>query len=83
MRTLILLLCGAGLALLWLWPMRARGQHWRLPAFLALWLAVVGWNLATGLSHGYSLQEELPIQLLIYLLPAALAWWLWRRGRSC
>ena len=39
------------------------------------WLAAVLWNLRTGMSHGYSLQEELPIQAVIYLVPVAAAWW--------
>lgn len=81
MRTLILLACGVLFALLLLLPVRARGRGWRLAVFLLGWLLVVAWNLSTGLSHGYTLQEELPIQLLIYLLPTGLALWLWRRGR--
>ena len=32
------------------------------------------WNLRTGMSHGYSLQEELPIQLLIFAVPVAVGW---------
>ncbi|WP_225591792.1 MULTISPECIES: hypothetical protein [unclassified Stenotrophomonas] len=49
--------------------------------FAAAWLAVVGWNLRTGLSHGYTLREELPIQAAIYLVPLALAVWLaWKHA---
>lgn len=80
MRTLILIVIGALLAY--------GAGHWAPPTrrvLMALvfslgWLLVVGWNLRTGLSHGYSLREELPIQAVIFLLPAVLAWWLALRG---
>ena len=79
MRTLILL--AIGLALAALVPRLPPGRPRRIAVagFALLWLAVVGWNLATGLSHGYTLAEELPIQLLILAPPVALAAWLGRR----
>ncbi len=82
MRTLILL--AAGLLLAALLPLIGTGRPRRIAAgaFCLLWLAVVAWNLATGLSHGYSLAEELPIQALILLPPVALAWWLGGRKRG-
>ncbi len=47
---------------------------WGLSAFLAIWLAATGFNLWVGVSHaGYSVSEELPIMLLLYSLPAAVA----------
>lgn len=42
--------------------------------FSLIWAAVVFWNLRLGLSHGYSLAEEAPIQLLIFILPLAVYW---------
>ena len=43
-------------------------------AFVALWFVAAAWNLWVGVSRaGYSFQEELPIFLLIFLLPAAVA----------
>jgi hypothetical protein len=43
-------------------------------AFVIIWLVVAAWNMWIGLSQaGYSFQEELPIFLLIFLLPAAVA----------
>ena len=43
-------------------------------AFVALWLVAAAWNMWVGVSHaGYSFREELPIFLLIFLLPAVVA----------
>jgi len=43
-------------------------------AFVALWFLAAASNMGVGVSQaGYSLQEELPIFLLIFLLPAAVA----------
>ncbi len=81
MRTLILILAGLSIAI---------GAVFRLPpvhrgkgalAFTVMWLLAVLWNLRIGLSHGYSLSEEAPIQLLIFIVPVAVAWWLARRTR--
>ncbi|SEL92974.1 hypothetical protein SAMN05428989_2907 [Pseudoxanthomonas sp. GM95] len=81
MRTLILILAGL---------LIATGAVFRLPpkhrskgawAFTGVWLLAVLWNLRTGLAHGYSLQEEAPIQLLLYVVPVAAAWALTRVGR--
>ena len=76
MRTVVLIVVGSALAWFAMWlgaPARRMLAAW---LFAVAWLAVVSWNLRTGLSHGYSLREELPIQALIYLLPVALALWL-------
>ena len=43
-------------------------------AFVVLWFLVAASNMWIGVSRaGYSFQEELPIFLLIFLLPAAMA----------
>ncbi len=43
-------------------------------AFVVLWLLGAAWNMWGGMSRaGYSLREELPIFLLIFSLPAAVA----------
>jgi hypothetical protein len=43
-------------------------------AFMALWLAATTFNMWVGISHaGYSLREELPIMLLLFAIPAAVA----------
>ena len=42
--------------------------------FLLVWLLLAGLNLWVGVTRaGYTLREELPIFLLIFALPAALA----------
>ena len=43
-------------------------------AFVAIWFVAAAVNMWIGVSQaGYSFQEELPIFLLIFLLPAAVA----------
>ncbi len=43
-------------------------------AFVAIWFVAAASNMWIGVSQaGYSFQEELPIFLLIFLLPAAVA----------
>jgi len=43
-------------------------------AYVALWLIIAGINLCVGVSKaGYSVTEELPIFLLIFSMPAAVA----------
>ena len=75
MRTLIsiavgLLLVGIAMSL------ASPGKRRTVMVVLSVgWLAAVLWNLRTGMSHGYSLQEELPIQAGIYLVPVAAGWW--------
>jgi hypothetical protein len=79
-RTAIFLV--AGLALLAMCIVGARLLHGRDAsaltiatwAFVAIWLAVAGVNLWIGVAKaGYSLREELPIFLLIFLVPAGVA----------
>lgn len=79
MRTLILILVGLALAGLAMWlskPDRRVGTAW---LFTGAWLLATAWNLYTGMSHGYSLQEELPIQAAIFAVPVIGAWLLARR----
>jgi hypothetical protein len=54
-------------------------------AFVAIWFLAAAWNMWIGVSQaGYSFQDELPIFLLIFLLPVAVAvfvnWKLLRAG---
>lgn len=81
MRTIVLILIGLALAGLAMWlskPARRIGTAW---LFAVAWLLVTSWNLYTGMSHGYSLQDELPIQALIFAVPVIAAWLL-ARGRG-
>jgi len=51
--------------------------------FIPIWLVAAGFNLSIGMRHGYSLAEELPIALVVFGVPAALAaaiWWRFSRG---
>lgn len=50
--------------------------------FIPVWLAVSIANLWIGVSYaGYTVREELPILLLVFLVPAALASLvIWRQG---
>jgi hypothetical protein len=42
--------------------------------FLVLWLALTGFNMWVGVSQaGYAVSEELPVLLLLFGIPAALA----------
>ncbi|PZQ27832.1 MAG: hypothetical protein DI562_12735 [Stenotrophomonas acidaminiphila] len=75
MRTLIFIAIGLllmGIAMRLASPHRRRAV---MGVFSVGWLLAVLWNLRTGMSHGYSLQEELPIQAGIYLVPVAAGWW--------
>lgn len=77
MRTIVLLVFGVALATI---GVRAANRRWPdrrvevLAGFTAWWALVTVWNLATGLSHGYSLGEELPIQVAVFSIPVAVAW---------
>lgn len=47
---------------------------WGVSIFLAVWLLATGFNLWVGVNKaGYSVAEELPIMLLLFLVPAVIA----------
>lgn len=79
MRTAILLLIGLAALGLFLGLAKPARRRAAALAFVVLWLLVIGWNLSLGLSHGYSLREELPIQAVLFGVPALAAWWFARR----
>jgi hypothetical protein len=80
MRTLLMILSGS---LLWavclavarlLAGTAAGAMTVATGVFVALWLLAAGVNMWIGVSRaGYAFQEELPIFLLIFLLPVAVA----------
>lgn len=83
MRTLIIVLVGlAAVALVLRFvPAPSRGMVGAL--FTVAWLGLTLWNLRTGMSHGYTLAQELPIHALIFAVPVAAYWlyaWLHRSG---
>ncbi len=48
--------------------------NWALAAGLITWLGITGANMWVGVSKaGYSVTEELPILLLLFAVPAAIA----------
>ena len=85
MRTLTIILGGFALLALCIGAAKLLGRGAAAPigpaltVFVALWLLVAGANMWIGVARaGYSVREELPIFLLIFLLPAsaaAIVWW--------
>lgn len=82
MRTLIFIVVGLVVVGIAMWSAGAARRRLVAALFTVGWLAAVLWNLRTGMSHGYSLQEELPIQLLIFAIPVAAGWWLAYKARA-
>jgi len=88
MRTAIFVFAGFGLLLLLLLlarafrPNLAGAARIAVPGFIVLWGVVAGVNMWIGVTQaGYALEEELPIFLLIFLLPTGAALmvnWVWR-----
>lgn len=80
---------GAGLALLALCLVAGRliggaGQPVLLArsalVFIALWFVGAGVNMWVGVSKaGYSVKEEIPFFLVVFLIPAAVAFLVWWR----
>lgn len=57
-----------------LWGSDAAGMTLAAQVFIPVWLLVSIANLWVGVSHaGYSVRDELPILLIVFLVPAALA----------
>jgi len=77
MRTIIFIVAGLLLAALSVRLAPATQRALAAGLFTAVWLVVSLWNLRTGLSHGYTLAQELPIHLALFGIPAAAAWGLW------
>lgn len=79
MRTVLFILVGLALlaAVLMLAPAAWRSRL--ALGFIAVWLVASGINFGIGLSHGYSLREELVVHLFLFGGPAlaALACWRW------
>jgi len=82
LRTLIIVLAGLAVAAVLLRFTPAAHRLLAASAFTAIWLVVTILNLRTGLAHGYSLAEELPIHAVLFGVPVAAAWgWIWWAGR--
>ncbi len=65
-----------------LWGSDAAALALAAKAFIPVWLVVALINMWVGVTHaGYSVREELPILVIVFLVPAALAAWaIWRNG---
>ena len=82
MRTLILILVGLALAGLAMWLSKPDRRVGTAGLVTGAWVLATAGNLYTGMSHGYSLQEELPFQAAMFAVPAVAAWWIaWRTRR--
>lgn len=81
MRTLIFIAVGLVLAALLIRLTPVAHRTVAAAVFTLAWLGVSVWNLRTGMSHGYTLAQELPIHIALFGLPAAMAWgvWWWSR----
>jgi hypothetical protein len=82
MRTAIIIAIGfVLLAVCVLGPRLAGGPQWSATGakiFIALWLLAAVANLWLGVSTaGYTVLEELPIFLVIFALPSAVAAYVW------
>jgi hypothetical protein len=80
MRTMIIILGGFFLLAACIFVARRLGGGGPAPigsaaaVFIAAWFAVAAINMWLGVARaGYSFREELPVFLLIFLLPAAAA----------
>lgn len=76
MRTLIVMLAGFALWAASLGAARVLGRSMRTATivFVAIWCVIAAGNMWVGVFRaGYSFREELPIFLLIFLLPSIVA----------
>lgn len=87
----MLMVIGGGIVLLGvfllfgkLWGGDAAGIALAAKIFVPVWLFVAIANLWVGVSHaGYSVREEFPILLIVFLVPAAMAGVaIWRFSQS-
>jgi hypothetical protein len=88
MRTAIFVIAGFALLILCqavvrgFKPTMASAAGTAIPVFIVLWCLVAATNMWIGVNHGgYSVMEELPVFLIIFLPPvlaALLVKWHWR-----
>ena len=58
----------------WLWGASAAGMALAAKVFVPAWAAVALVNMWVGVSHaGYTVRQEAPILVLVFLLPAIVA----------
>ena len=81
MRTLTFIVVGLLLVAFAMWLAKPEKRRGVAVVFTLGWLLAVAWNLRTGMSHGYTFPEELPIQVVIFAIPVVGAWLLARKRR--
>jgi hypothetical protein len=77
----VAMVIGGGLVLLglfvlfgWLWGASAAGMALAAKLFMPAWAVVALVNMWVGVSHaGYTVRQEAPILVLVFLLPAVVA----------
>jgi hypothetical protein len=77
----VAMVIGGGLGLLglfvlfgWLWGASAAGMALAARVFVPAWLVISLVNMWVGVSHaGYTVRQEAPILVLVFLLPAVVA----------
>jgi hypothetical protein len=77
----VAMVIGGGLVLLgvfvlfgWLWGASAAGMALAAKVFMPAWAAVALLNMWVGVAHaGYTVRQEAPILVLVFLLPAIVA----------
>ncbi len=74
MRTLIIVLIGLAVTAVTLWLTPVAQRLLAAGLFTFGWLVVSVLNLRVGLSHGYTLAQELPIHLVLFGVPVAAFW---------
>jgi hypothetical protein len=80
MRTVIILLSGLLLFAGLFFYSRLFTPHypdapaWATHGFIAVWFGATAFNMWVGITHaGYSVREELPIMLVLFVVPVAIA----------
>lgn len=77
----VAMVIGGGLVLLgvfvlfgWLWGASAAGMALAAKVFMPAWAAVALLNMWVGVAHaGYTVRQEAPILVLVFLIPAIVA----------
>lgn len=77
----VAMVIGGGLVLLglfvlfgWLWGASAAGMALAAKVFVPAWAAIALINMWVGVTHaGYTVRQEAPILVLVFLLPAVVA----------
>ncbi|MFT7772405.1 hypothetical protein [Roseateles sp.] len=89
MHVVLVMVGGVGLLALfmlfgWLWGASAAGVVLAAKAFVPAWALVACINMWVGVTHaGYTVRQEAPILVLVFVMPALLAGLAaWQLGRA-